>query len=214
MGDLGSFFFPKAVVLWALLGLPAAPAAEGTEEIAALEAEVAALRPDSRYPHDPFILVTLQEAMAAKREGSGGVGACLAHEGSGGIVARGRNRQYVPYWRSDLDAEMDVLIRWEDGIHLLKGSANPRETGDLVLYSSMEPCPMCLTRLINTGLRKVYYAAIDPDGGMARRIDLLPPFWREAARGAVYEEAACSPAMKALARRLFRHGARAKAFAR
>lgn len=214
MGDLRSFFFPTAVALGALLCVSAALPAEGTEEIAALEAEVASLRPDPRYPHDPFILVTLREAVAAKREGSGGVGACLAHEGSGDIVARGRNRQYVPYWRSDLHAEMDVLNRYEDGIRLLKGSHNPRETGDLVLYSSMEPCPMCLTRLINTGLRKVYYAAIDPDGGMARRIDLLPPFWREAARGAVYGEASCSPAMKALATRLFRHGARAKAFTR
>jgi hypothetical protein len=141
MGDLGSFFFPKAVVLWALLGLPAAPAAEGTEEIAALEAEVAALRPDSRYPHDPFILVTLQEAMAAKREGSGGVGACLAHEGSGGIVARGRNRQYVPYWRSDLHAEMDVLTAGRTGSISSRVPPTPGRPGTWCSTAPWSPVP-------------------------------------------------------------------------
>ncbi len=57
MGDLRSFFFRTAVMFWALLGLSAAAPAQGTEKIEVLESEVAALRPDPRYPHDPFIFV-------------------------------------------------------------------------------------------------------------------------------------------------------------
>jgi cytosine deaminase len=63
---------------------------------------------------------------------------------------------------------------------------------------------MCLTRIINAGIKKVYYAAPDPAGGMATRFDELPPFWKGMARGMVLGPARCSPGLKALAQKLFR----------
>jgi tRNA(adenine34) deaminase len=178
-------------------------------ELAALEKQVLSLVPDPRYPQDPFILITLQEAIAAKREGSGGIGACLIRESTGEVVMRGHNRQFAPYWRSDMHAEMDLLNRYEDSVRILKNSGrNPRNPEGLVLYSSVEPCPMCLTRIINTGLKKVYYAAADPSGGMVHKLEDLPSFWREFAQGNLYAEANCSPAMKEIADRLFKHGMR------
>jgi cytosine deaminase len=178
-------------------------------EFAALERQVRTLAPDPHYPQDPFILITLQEAIAARQEGSGGIGACLIRESTGEIVMRGHNRQFSPYWRSDMHAEMDLMNRYEDSVRILKNSGrNPRNLEGLVLYSSVEPCPMCLTRIINTGLKKVYYAAADPSGGMVHKLDDLPAFWREFAQGNLYAEANCSPAMKEIADRLFKHGMR------
>jgi hypothetical protein len=49
-------------------------------EIDELARQVQSLTPDPHYRDDPFILVTLQEAIAAKREGSGGIGACLVRK--------------------------------------------------------------------------------------------------------------------------------------
>jgi tRNA(adenine34) deaminase len=177
------------------------------DEMANIEHRIHSLTPDPRYRDDPFILVTLQEAIAAKREGSGGVGACLVRESSGEIVARGHNRQYSPYFRSDMHAEMDLLDRFEDARRAPKGD-NPRQLDGLVLYSSVEPCPMCLTRIINTGLRKTYYAASDPTGGMVHKMSDLPLYWRDAAAGRTYAKADCSPAMEEIAARLFRSGRR------
>lgn len=180
-------------------------------ELDALENQVRALAPQPQFPDDLFILVALQEAIAAKREGSGGVGACLVQESTGKVIARGHNRQYSPYFRSDMHAEMDLMNRYEDSLKITRipgKDFNPRQTKGLVLYSSVEPCPMCLARIINTGLKKTYYAAEDPSGGMVSRISDLPPFWKDAAAGRIYAAANCAPVMKEIAAQLFRHGRR------
>jgi tRNA(adenine34) deaminase len=181
-------------------------------ELDELEKRVSALIPDPRLPDDFFILATLQEAVAAKREGSGGVGACLVQESTGKIVMRGHNHQFMPHFRSDMHAEMDLMNRYEDSVQITRipgnSTFNPRRVDGLVLYSSVEPCPMCLTRIINTGLKKAYYAAADPTGGMVHKIGDLPLYWKEAAAGRTYAEANCSQAMKEIATRLFWNGRR------
>jgi cytosine deaminase len=165
--------------------------------------------PDKQYPDDSFVLVAVQEALAGLRENNGGVGACLVEEATEKIVERGHNRQFAPYFRSDLHAEMDLLNRYEERVKARKSdnpSAPPekqRKVEGLVLYTSMEPCPMCLSRIINSRIKKVYYAAPDLTGGMARKVHDLPEFWRELASGAVFEPARCSPELTAIAKDLF-----------
>lgn len=184
---------------------PAAPAPDLDRILKRIEAYT----PDPRYPDDPFILVTLREAVSGKQEGSGGVGACLVMESTGEIVERGHNRQYSPHFRSDLHAEMDLLNRFENRRNIQRSvdgtSQNPRQVDGLVLYSSFEPCPMCLTRIINAGIKKTLYAVPDPMGGMCGRISQLPPFWRDMARGRLYCPASCSPELKKIAIELFGH---------
>jgi len=63
-------------------------------------------------PDDRFALITLQEALAAAREGNFGYGACLVNESTGEVVERGHNRVFYPYFRSDLHAEMDLLDKY------------------------------------------------------------------------------------------------------
>ena len=83
-------------------------------------------------------------------------------------------------------------------------AANPRiHKKELVLYTSVEPCPMCMARIINSGVKKVYYAAPDDSGGMGRRIEGMPPYWQAMAQGVSVEAARCSPVLKELAQKLF-----------
>jgi tRNA(adenine34) deaminase len=180
-------------------------------ELSEIEKQVNAFVPDPAYPDDPFILVTLKEAIEGSREENGGIGACLVREATGEVVERGHNRQFEPYYRSDLHAEMDLLTRYEERIKAVRpgGRGNPstaqtRKMGGLVLYTSLEPCPMCLTRIINAGLKKVLHAASDETGGMAKRISGLPPFWQNMAKGNIYQAANCSPELVVIAKRLFR----------
>jgi len=203
------------VLILVLLGLPptVAPAAEGRpEELAAIEARIERLTPDSAFKDDRYGLIVVKEALTSLKEGSGGIGACLVDAKTGQLVETGRNRQYRPYFRSDMHAEMDLLNRYEDRLRKQGGGASnsdPRQCGDLILFTSTEPCPMCLTRIINSGIQRMYYINPDPDGGMAHRMEQLPKFWREFAAGRDFRQADCSPALKKIARDLFCHSMRA-----
>ena len=151
--------------------------------------------PDKNYPHDAFVLITLQEAIEAALEGNFGVGAVLVNRRR--IVQRGHNRVFYPYFRSDMHAEMDVITKFEEG-HM-----DAESMDGYTLFSSLEPCPMCLGRLITSGVRKVYYAAIDQEGGMANRLAYMPSEWRELADRQDFRLADCSPELSEIALRVF-----------
>jgi tRNA(adenine34) deaminase len=176
-----------------------------------VERDLNAYVADPAYPDDRFVLVTLREGLAGARERNGGIGACLVRRSTGEVLEVGHNRQFEPYLRSDRHAEMDLLDRYEDRMKRTRSSdprdptyRDPRNMDGVVLYTSVEPCPMCLTRIINSGLKEVYYAAADLNGGMASRFDSLPPSWKNMAGDMILKPAACSPALRDLAARLFR----------
>ena len=163
------------------------------------------------FKDDVFGLLVVKQALISLKEGSGGIGACLVKEKTGEVVATGRNRQYTPYFRSDLHGEMDLLTRWEDWLRKKGGSRSgndPRNCDGLILVSSMEPCPMCLTRIINAGIKKMIYLAEDHDGGMVTRMDNLPPFWKKFAEGVEYRLAVCSPELRKISEDLFNYSMR------
>lgn len=176
-----------------------------------LEIRINNYHPDPRYPDDLFVLVTVREGLLGGRERNGGIGACLVRKATGEIIERGHNRQYEPYFRSDLHAEMDLLDRYEERVRKTRSRnpkdptfRNPRNMQGLVLYTSLEPCPMCLGRIINAGVKEVYYAAPDVNGGMASRFKDLPPSWKAMAKGMVIGPARCSPELQEIALDLFR----------
>ena len=181
-------------------------------DLGAMEQEISALVPDPmNYPDDPFILVTLKEALDGARERNGGIGACLVREATGEVIEASHNRQYEPDFRSDLHAEMDLLNRYEERVRRTRSRdpknptfRDPRDMRGIVLYTSVEPCPMCMGRIINAGVKKVLYGTVDAGGGMATRFESLPPFWKGMAEGLALGEARCSPHMVELAKRLFR----------
>ncbi len=167
-----------------------------TQSLDLLERRVEALSTANRHAHDRYVVVTLHEAIAAAREGNFAVGACLV-DADGNIVQRGHNHVFHPYPRSDLHAEMDTLTRFEEsrtGITSLR---------DFTLFTSLEPCPMCLTRLITAGVGKVYYAAPDPEGGMVCRLSQLTPVWVELAARQTFAEADISAEMQTIAHEIF-----------
>lgn len=194
----------------------AAATKQNTEQIAApasaplagetLLQAIEAYKPDSNYRDDAYVLVAVKEAAQGWREYNGGIGACLVKEDTGEIVERAHNSQYVPYFRSDLHAEMQLLDRYEDRLKLSRSDparGKLRDLKGLTLYTSVEPCPMCLARMINAGVKKVYYAATDEQGGMAKHMDALPPYWKQMASGMTVEPAHSSSTLNAMAKGLF-----------
>ena len=193
------FGFIMPLLIFGTMTLPA-DATNSSTSLEELEKRVASFNPDPNYRDDEAALVALQEAVAAAKEGNYGIGACLVNEKTGEVVQRGHNRIFSPYFRSDLHAEMDTLTRYEQRVK----AQTPKVEG-LVLYTSLEPCPMCLARIITAGVQKVYYLAPDPHGGMVHLFKNLPPIWQKLAEGRIYEPAICSPELKNIANDIFKY---------
>ncbi|MDY6796325.1 MAG: nucleoside deaminase [Actinomycetota bacterium] len=134
-------------------------------------------------------------ALRAVSQGNGGVG-CVLVDGGGDVITHGHNTGFKPYFRSDLHAEMVVMDRFED-LHCGIGLSG------LSLYTSVESCPMCLVRLICSGVGKVLHMADDEKGGMISRMSGLPTIWAELAEGRTFEHADCSPELIDAALRIF-----------
>ncbi len=167
-----------------------------TEGVGLWKAYLMDYEPLAEYPDDPYVWLTCTLALESVDTGNFGVGCILVDDG-GDPVVQGHNQVFHPYFRSDRHAEMVVMERFED--------ANPEPVGlqAYTLYSSLEPCPMCLVRLIGSGIDKVLFAAADPEGGMVDRFDDLPPFWRGLARGKTFGRARCAPGLVDAAFRIF-----------
>src|SRR5260370_26825582 len=108
--------------------------------------------------NSPFMARAIQLAIENARSGQGGpFGALVVRDGSG--IAEGVNRVTAT---NDPTAHAEVLaIRqaWRKlGLFELKGCE---------LYTSCEPCPMCLGAIYWTRLSRVYYGSLAADASQA-----------------------------------------------
>lgn len=76
-------------------------------------------------------------------------GAVIADKGSGEVLAEGWNRSSMnPIWHGEIDA----INQWAQSDH-------HREGRSLVLYSTAEPCPMCQSAILWTGIETVVFGS-------------------------------------------------------
>jgi tRNA(adenine34) deaminase len=120
-------------------------------------------------------------ALLAHDTGNYGVGALIADD-TRNVLAYGYNEICSPTFRSEAHAEMVVLTGFETRY------PNQKKDG-LTLYSSLEPCPMCYTRILISGIPRVVYVADDDDGGMVQRKNLMPTYWRAMESRCVFSRA-------------------------
>ena len=137
-----------------------------------LKARLASVSAASTHHQDEELgIVACTEALAAARMGNYGVGAVLV-DPQGEIVAKGGNTVFHPRFRSDLHAEMVVLNAFEE-----RNPAVDNMRG-YTLMCSLEPCPMCLARLLIAGVQTVKFLAYDELAGMVNQRDQFPPAWK------------------------------------
>lgn len=106
-----------------------------------------------------------EEAWDAYRGGSIPIGAALADE-TGVVIARGRSRQWeheAPAghvcWSKLSHAELNALLQ-------VSGHDHPNIRG-CVLYTTVEPCPLCMGALVMSNVRGLRFAARDGWAGSA-----------------------------------------------
>lgn len=150
----------------------------------------------ARSPDDEHGLLACQEAIAAVEEGNYGVG-CVLIDPRGEVIAKARNQVFYPYFRSAGHAEMILMDAFENcfrDIVCLK---------HFTLLCTLEPCPMCISRLINSRIGTVKYVAMDDGGGMAAHLDRLPTSFRNLSRPQRFAQANASSLMREVAKEIF-----------
>ena len=143
-----------------------------------------------RHRHEASALRACRLALRAAELGSYGVGAVLV-DARGEVLAEGYNEVYLNGFRSDRHAEM---------------VDRPREMArDCTLVTSLEPCPMCMTRLIVAGIGSVLYVSPDSVGGMVHRRHGLPPVFRTITehQHQLWAQADCSDTLREAAFRIW-----------
>lgn len=151
---------------------------------------------DNAYPDDNYIWLADVLALEAMNSGNFGVG-CILTDINGNVVVQGHNEVFNPYFRSDRHGEMVVMDKFEDA------HQNILNLEGLTLYTSLESCPMCLTRMITSGISRILHAAPDMEGGMVHKMEHLPQFWIDLVAGQVYSQAECSKELINIANEIF-----------
>lgn len=104
--------------------------------------------------HHKWMTEAIKEAMTAARNGDAPVAAIIVQ--SNQILSVGRNTK-TSEKSGFAHAELNALL-----------AAKPllgRKPEDCILYSTLEPCAMCLGAITFSGIRKIVYGSSDPDGG-------------------------------------------------
>lgn len=103
-----------------------------------------------------FMEAALEEARAAGDRGEVPIGAVIVHEGS--IVARAGNETRA---LRDITAHAEILA-----IRRAAESIGDERLSGADLYVTLEPCTMCAAAISFARVRRLYYGAEDPKGGV------------------------------------------------
>jgi tellurite methyltransferase len=123
-------------------------------------------------------------ALKAVCSGNFGIGAAIINS-QGDVLAYDHNRVMKPHFRSDQHAEMTVMTNFEN-----KFPNRGKER--LFMITSLEPCPMCYSRLLISMIPEVFYVADDYVGGIARNTSAMPMAWQELSKSRRFAKADCS----------------------
>lgn len=166
-----------------------------------LEKYLIAYKNDPNFPDDKFAKAANWQALKSVKMGGYGIGALIYENKTGKILHAAHNSQMTKL-RSDLHGEMMLLNEFEDNPKNKKYRTKYVCKEGLTIFSSAEPCPMCFIRIATVGVDTKYCTA-GPDDGMTRRVQCLPPYWRDLASKHTIIKAKSSPVMQMIAHVLF-----------
>ncbi len=144
--------------------------------------------------HDMFSWLSVIQALIASSIKTFGVGAIIV-DPNDEIIVEGHNQVFNPYFRSDLHAEMTVLNALEN----LRKSDEPPI--NYTLYTSLEPCMMCLGRTIFSRIGHLYFVAKDLHGGVINNSH-IPFTLANLMEQQVIQEAVCHVTLKEISSKI------------
>jgi len=121
----------------------------------------------------------LEEAWTAYCAGSIPIGAVVA-DGEGKIISHGRNR----IWDSNVPPGQvgQTELAHAELNALLALGVDQGDRRSWALYTTTEPCPLCLGAFYMSGIRTLHYASRDPWAGSTNLLGTTPYLSRKAIR--------------------------------
>lgn len=116
-----------------------------------------------------FMQIAIELALKAEKNGNLPVGALITLDGK--VVSEGPSRVYKPRYDLTRHAEMEALRNLAPELW--------KQKKDLVLFTTLAPCPMCLGAILLFGIPRVVYGAEGDFGGGKALSNHLPPFFKE-----------------------------------
>lgn len=104
-----------------------------------------------------FMKIAKESAKMGMNHGEGGPFGAVITDKQGNIIAKGNNQVLK---NNDPTAHAEVTVIREACKKL-----NTYDLSDYVLYTSCEPCPMCLSAIIWANIKDVYYGCTKEDAG-------------------------------------------------
>jgi tRNA(adenine34) deaminase len=117
---------------------------------------------DLEYMHHAVRL-----AQEAQRAGNLPIGAVVTLNGK--VVGEGRNSIWVPKFNPSRHAEIEALAVVPTGLW-----TRPKE---MTLYTTLEPCLMCLSAILLHHIGRVVFGSSDSGGGASSAFGHLPPYF-------------------------------------
>ena len=109
-------------------------------------------------------------AREAEKRNNLPIGAVISFEGK--IIAEGQNTIWHPRFNPNRHAEIEALRNVPD--HLWEFA------GNMTLYTTLEPCLMCLGAILLHNIGRVMYGSSDYYGGASQVIGHMPTYFEEA----------------------------------
>jgi tRNA(Arg) A34 adenosine deaminase TadA len=114
--------------------------------------------------------ICVEEAWTAYCAGSIPIGAAIT-DSAGQLVARGHNRIHASIDPANRLAQHRLAHAEMNALLALDPQIDPRMC---TLYTTTEPCPLCIGALCIMPVRAFHYAACDPTAGSACLLDATP----------------------------------------
>jgi len=104
-----------------------------------------------------FMKIAKQVAKEGISKNEGGPFGAVIIDKNGNIVGKGNNKVII---NNDPTAHAEIIAIREACEKL-----NTYDLSECDIYTSCEPCPMCLSAIIWANIRKIYYACTKEDAG-------------------------------------------------
>jgi tRNA(adenine34) deaminase len=111
----------------------------------------------------------VQLALEAEKENNLPIGAVISLDGR--IIAEGKNAIWFPEFNPDRHAEVEALRSVPQELW--------KHARDMTLYTTLEPCLMCMGAILLHRIGRVMYGSGDHYGGASLVIGHMPPYFEE-----------------------------------
>jgi tRNA(adenine34) deaminase len=118
-----------------------------------------------------FLQRAIKLASEAEKQNNLPIGAVISFEGR--IVAEGKNAIWYPTFNPNRHAEIEALRQVPE--HLWEYSRG------MTLYTTLEPCLMCMGAILLHHIGRVLYGSADHYGGASQVIGHMPTYFEEEA---------------------------------